>query len=246
MNSKAVGSGGTERWTAGGTRRARISVGLRNLSRSCRKEMLVSSGYESLRRGALTAEQYAQLLRAHYDIRRSIETLLDSVGETFTVTNISTGEVKRFEVACYLNAHRCKSTLLLDDIFTLTGRETICAANLPKVGELICYMGRVRDVYSIALLGALYVFEEGVTYAGPRLAAALDRQLGLSGRATSYLRGAPDQKKDFWRFRRSLDSISDFQTQVNIVTAGTITYGIYRELMDPHSLRMPRTLARLH
>jgi hypothetical protein len=211
---------------------ARISVGLRNLSRECRREILSSHAYRSLRLGALTRDRYVLLLKANYDIRRTLEELLASLGGASTVENLLTDETKTFSLRRYVTEGRCRSHLLRDDIVDLTGAppdDSVCSAVAMPITE---YMTRVRDVYSVALLGVLYMLEETVVYAGPPIAQALTATLGLAGQATRYLRGMPRQREDFREFRGSLDLIRDLQTQVNIVVASRITYGMYRDLLN--------------
>lgn len=225
---------------------ARISRGLRNLSRERRREMLSSRGYSALCSEPVTAEQYAGILRAHYAVRKTLEELLESLGGVFQVKNISTGEEKLFAVHKYATASRARSSQLYNDIVALTG---FASSNEPlpsKAQELIDYMARVKVVYSAGLLGVLYMLEETVAYAGPRIADNLDRQLRLSGKATRYLRGSGRQKADLWEFRRSLDLITDFQTQVNVVAASTITYGMYRDLLNLGSVYSPRRSTKLN
>ncbi len=224
---------------------ARISVGLRNLSRECRREILSSHAYRSLRFGAITRDAYVLLLRANYDIRRTLEELLASLGGRSTVENLLNDETKTFSLHRYVTGPRCRSHLLRDDIVDLTGEppdDSVCSAVATPITE---YMTRVRDVYSVALLGVLYMLEETVVYAGPRAAQALTATLGLAGKGTRYLRGLPRQRADFLEFRRSLDLITDLQTQVNIVVASSITYGMYRDLLnavEPRAIRSARWL----
>lgn len=111
-----------------------------------------------------------------------------------------------------------------------------CDSLPEKAEELIRYMKRVEEVYSVALLGILYMLEESAVYVGPRIALALDQKLELNGKATRYLRGQQGQKTHLWQFRKSLDYITDFQTQANVVIASTIAYRLYRELIDPRSI----------
>jgi heme oxygenase len=226
--------------------RARISVGLRNLSRECRREILSSHAYRSLRLGAITRDGYVLLLRANYDIRRTLEELLASLGGASRVENLLTDETKTFSLQRYVTGRRCRSHLLRDDLVDLTGEppdDSACSAVATPITE---YMTRVRDVYSIALLGVLYMLEETVVYAGPRIAHALTATLGLAGKGTRYLRGMPHQRADFRDFRRSLDLITDIQTQVNIVVASSITYGMYRELLKAAEPLAIRSVRRLH
>lgn len=211
---------------------ARVSVGLRNLSRNCRREILASGIYQSLRLGAISRDVYLGLLQAGYQIRHALESHLEAIDGKCEVANQTTGERKTFNIEKYATPGRSKSWMLRDDIFDLTGAEPACEPVAKSVQQLIDYMARVRDVYSVALLGVLYMLEETVTYAGPAIAMALDRSLALQGRGVRYLRGIPNQKTDFLAFRESLDLFSDLQTQVNIVTASTITYDMYKGILN--------------
>src|SRR5262245_63783354 len=104
------------------TREARISVSLRNLSRACRKEILVSGGYQSLRGGMVTAEQYERMLEMHYGIRAHLEKLLESVGGTFSVSNAATNERKQFELRSFGVHELNRSADLATDLYELSGR----------------------------------------------------------------------------------------------------------------------------
>lgn len=216
-------------------KRERISVSLRNLSRECRKEILSSHSYYEYWFGEVTKEQYIQLLQTNFYLRETIEELFDSLNGTFNMKNEFMDEEKVFEVNRYVTAKRSKSSVIDKDIVNLIGARKIDRRVPEKAKELIRYMHRVKEVYSVALLGILYMLEETVIYAGPVIARALDRRLELGGKSTEYLRGSPNQKADLWEFRRSLDLITDFQTQVNIVIASTMAYRMYQELIDPRS-----------
>jgi len=213
-------------------RPARISVGLRNVSRTCRREILRSFSYHELRSGAISRERYARFLHTHLAIRRELETLLASHQGTFRVLNIfEEGEEKLFSANHYVTPERRRSVQLQADLLELTGAASFDEPLPAKAAELIDYMGKVSKVYSAALLGVLYMLEETAILGGPGIAGSLDVTLGLGGGAQRYL-GTPGRKADLWRFRRSLDLITDPQTQINIVTAGTVTYQLYQDLLD--------------
>lgn len=216
-------------------RKAKISVSLRNVSRSCRKEILRTHSYHAFWLGGVSEKQYAELLYAHYCIRQTLESLFDDLGGISKVCDVISNEQKVFDLKRYVTDKRSKSKQLQQDIEELESRLGVHCSKLPdKAQEIIDYMTRVHQVYSTALLGILYMLEETVIYAGPGIAKVLDQHLNLDGRATGYLRGSSEQKADLWEFRKSLDLITDFQTQANIVIASTITYRMYRELLDPH------------
>jgi hypothetical protein len=226
-------------------KKQRISTSVRKVSRQCRDQILSSHGYHALWLGELTVARYTQLLRAHYIVRQSLEALFDSLGGVFVVRNQSTQEEKLFVMDRYVTLQRKRADSLRADLEELAG-PAIHAEPLPaKTQEVIDYMKRVKDVYSAGLLGVLYMLEETLTYAGPRIARNLERQLG-STKATRYLRSTANRKSDLWEFRKSLDLISDFQTQVNIVTAANIAYALYRDLIDPTSAFPALHSKRLH
>ncbi|GAB1259085.1 hypothetical protein NBRC116494_35870 [Aurantivibrio plasticivorans] len=225
-------------------KRARISVSLRNVSRDCRREILSSYSYNALWLGQLTLKQYAELLYSHLRIRRHLESLFESLDGTFNVVNLFNLEEKAFDVSQYVTQQRLKSTLLERDIECLAKSHGVRCDVLPeKAAELINYMNRVHEVYSVALLGVLYMLEESIIYAGPRIGKALDKHLSLHSEATSYLDGHDNQKQTLWEFRKSLDLISDFQTQANIVIAATLSYRIYQDLLDPKASRLRHSRA---
>ena len=216
-------------------RPAQISVSLRRLSRECRKDILCSHVYHTLWLGVISKEEYFFLLRYHYIIRSHLENLIDSLNGVFVVENKFTGEIKQFSIDKYVGKAYKKSISLKDDLDALSMESANNVEASEKVELLLNYMDRVCEVYSAGLLGILYMFEEAVTYAGPRIANALNSTLNLNGAGTRYLRGDDGQKKKFWQFRKDLDLIEDFQTQTNIVTASNITYHLYRDMLDPRA-----------
>jgi heme oxygenase len=211
----------------------RISVSIRKVSRQCRDEILSSHGYSSLWLGDLTVARYVQLLRAHYVVRQALEAHFDSLSGVFAVTNHATQEQKLFRAEKYVTERRRRAQALREDLEDLVGPKVHAEPVPPMAFELIKYMQRVKEVYSAGLLGVLYMLEESLTFAGPRILRNVQRQLPRN--ATRYLSGALDQKADLWQFRKSLDLIADYQTQVNIVTAANLSYGLYRNLLDPIS-----------
>lgn len=222
-------------------RRARISVSLRNVSRECRKEILSSIAFYKLANGQLTLQQYADLLYTNLCLREKLEQLFTRHNGCFRVVNLDNNEVKYFDVHVYATPERMRTEQLRADLAVLNEHYGVRPAPLSVKGEeLLAYIDRVNQVYSVALLGILYMLEETVIYAGPRIARALVGQ--VDDNATHYLRGNEQQKKDLWAFRRSLDYITDFQSQANIVIAATISYRKYHELLD---LRVPQ-VARLN
>jgi len=213
---------------------AKVSRALRNTSREARNDILRSYGYHALWLGQITHEQYIGHLHANWAIRLALEATFDSLQGEFRVRNLANNEEKVFAVQKYVTPARCKAHLLADDLRELTG--SLPKRPLPpKAQELIDYIAKVNAVYSAGLLGILYVLEESVTGAGRLIAGNLDRELKLNGGSTRFLRAGGEHKRDLWKLRRSLDLITDFQTQVNIVTAASIAYGMYRDMIDPYA-----------
>lgn len=216
-------------------RKPRISISLRNVSRSCRQEILRTHSYHAFWMGGVSPQQYAELLYAHLRLRQTLESCFEDLGGLAKVCDVITQEHKIFDLKRYVTERRTKSAQLQQDIEELEQVLGVRSSKLPaKAQEMMDYISRVKQVYSAALLGILYMMEETVIYAGPGIAKVLDETLQLDGKATAYLRGGSNQKADLWEFRKSLDLITDFQTQANIVIASTITYRMYRELLDPH------------
>ncbi len=228
-----------------GEAKARVSKALRNASREARNDILNSYGYHVLWLGQATREQYVSQLYANWAIRQALEGFFDSLDGEFRVRNLANNEEKIFAVRKYVTSARRKAHLLEADLRELTGVPPKQPLPL-KAKEIIDYMTRVNSVYSAGLLGVLYVLEETVAYAGPLIATNLDRELKLGGKATLYLRDGGERKQDLWEFRRSLDLITDFQTQVNIVTAASIAYSMYRDLIDPRASLAPPGSFRLN
>lgn len=224
---------------------ARISSALRKATREARNDILNSYGYHVLWLGQASRGQYVEQLHANWSIRRALEMHFDSLDGEFRVKNLANNEEKIFTVSKYVTECRRKAHILEADIEELTGAAPK-QAPAPKAQELIDYMSRVFTVYSAGLLGVLYMLEETVAYGGPTVAKNLNRELKLDGKGTRYLRGDGRQKEDLWELRRSLDLITDFQTQVNVVTAAAITYGTYRDLIDPRAAFAPARSKRLN
>ena len=228
-------------------RKAKISVSLRNVSRACRKEILRTYSYHAFWLGGVSKEQYAELLYAHLRMRQVLESLFDDLGGISRVCDVISNEQKVFDLNRYVTERRTKSAQLIRDIEELESVLDVRCTKLPdKAQEIIDYMNRAHQVYSTALLGILYMLEETVIYAGPGIAKVLDHHLKLNGKATHYLRGSSEQKADLWEFRKSLDLITDFQTQANIVIASSITYRMYRELLDPDPVISPSRPGLFH
>ena len=175
------------------------------------------------------------------------KSLFDDLGGISRVCDVISNEQKEFDLNRYVTERRSKSAQLQRDIEELESVLGVRCTKMPeKAQEIIDYMTRAHQVYSTALLGVLYMLEETVIYAGPGIAKVLDHHLKLNGKATHYLRGSSEQKADLWEFRKSLDLITDFQTQANIVIASSITYRMYRELLDPDPVISPSRPGLFH
>ena len=223
----------------------KISTAIRKATREARSDILRAHGYHELWLGAITRSRYIALLNAHLAIRRAIEDMFDSTGGELRGCNLANNEEKMFVVHKYVTASRRKSHLLEADLNDLAGYSEPTIAASSQAQKLVEYMLKVKNVYAPGLLGVLYMLEESVAYMGPVIARNLDRQLVLQGKGTRYLRGE-DRKQDLWELRRSLDLISDYQTQVNVVTAANISYVLYRDLIDPLACITPIPSARLN
>lgn len=216
----------------------RISVNLRNVSRQCRKEILSSNSYHSYLNGDISRGQYIDLLHTHLGLREHLESLFKMQGQTFNVINLISNEQKAYDLNQYVTHQRSRSHMLQQDIIELNGHIKEDLQLPEKALELINYMNRVEKLYSVALLGILYMLEETVTYAGPKIARAINSQRSLDGKGLQYLTQV--DKRDLWSFRKTLDYITDFQSQANIVIASAFTYRMYRDLLDPRALRLNR------
>ncbi|WP_339073929.1 hypothetical protein [Teredinibacter turnerae] len=218
-------------------RRAKISTSLKRLSRDNRKRLLGSYPYMRFWLHQLDAHYYAHFLRLHLGLRESLEQQITLAGEQFAVINQFDHHAKIFSAANYLPSDYQKSQLILADLEKL---DTKLADDyhLPLQAErLISYMERASDVYSIALLGVLYMLEEQLSFAAPALLSGLRNNGVETSKACSYLHHHCGNRPSLWRFLRSLDSITDFQTQANVTIAATVTYEIHREMLAPRTFR---------
>ena len=223
-----------------------IAGSLRHSSKKHRHEILTSHGYHALWLGEISRERYAELLVSHYFIRKSLETVFQELGDNFVVTNQFFDDEKVFSAKPYAVVTEVKSTDLLNDFVALTDGDIEAQTIAHKAQSFIDYIHKIKNQYCVALLGVAYTLEETQCYAGPRIGAALNKKLDLKGGATSYLMGRSDDKQALWRFRQSLNTITDFQTQANIVIASTLSYRMYRDLLDPYAVAVPASDNRFH
>jgi len=221
-----------------------ISAAVRRATRAYRDEIRTAHGYHALWLGAVTREQYIEQLRAHLAIRLELENLFDSLGGELRARNLANDEEKIFTVQKYFSPNRRKSQLLQSDLRELVGTVQSPHTLSLQALALMKYMKAVKNAFAPALLGILYMLEETVTCAGPAIARNLDKSLLLQGKATRYLRGLAAAKRELWELRAALDLITDYQAQVNVVTAANISYGLYRDLIDPTASSMPPRPAR--
>lgn len=222
--------------------RARVSVSLRNLSRRYRREIIRSWSFECLQGARLSREEYTLLLQCHHAIRQSLAVACASNNGTFKGVDLFTQEEKFLDVARFVTPARNRVSALHSDLNDMV--EPVAEQAPQQAEALVAYIERANEVYPAALLGVLYMLEETLTYAGPAIANSLDDGLALEGKAQQYIRACLGNKADLWRFRKSLDGVEDFQTQANIVIASTITYGLYRDMLNS-VLQVSQTASKL-
>ena len=210
-----------------------------------RKAILASRAFQALRTGNVDRDGYAKHLCAHFAVRRALESQLDALRGRAVVCNQFTNEYKSFDLADLFRPEHRRSAAILEDIVSLTGSAPNSKFVPVWAKPLITYVERVSEVYSVALLGVLYTLEEAAVHAGPTIAASLDRAFDLRGSATGYLTITPRRRQSFRDFRAALDSISDLQTQVNIVTASTLSYRMYADLVNLRPGRPARRSSRV-
>ncbi|WP_026337676.1 hypothetical protein [Teredinibacter turnerae] len=218
-------------------RRAKISTSLKRLSRDNRRQLLACYPYMRFWLHQLDAHYYAHFLRLHLSLRESLEQQIALAGEQFAVINQFDHHAKLFSAANYLPSDYHKSQLIradLEKLNTAVSEDYL----LPLQAErLISYMARASDVYSIALLGVLYMLDEQLSFAAPALLRGLHSKGVDTSEACTYLRHHCGNRSSLWRFLRSLDSITDFQTQANVTIAATVTYEMHREMLAPRRFR---------
>jgi hypothetical protein len=223
----------------------KISTAIRKATRESRSDILKAHGYHELWLGAITRNRYVGLLRAHLEVRRAIEDMFDAADGELRGRNLANNEEKMFAIHKYVTPQRRKSQLLESDLKDFADDPASVIHVPPQAQKLIEYMLKVKKAYAPGLLGVLYMLEESVACMGPAIARNLDRQLMLEAKGTRYLRGE-NRKQDLWELRQSLDLISDYQTQVNVVTAANISYVLYRDLIDPLACITPVPSMRLN
>lgn len=226
--------------------RGSIADSLRYSSRKHRHEILSSHGYYALWLGEISLERYIQLLASHYSIRIAIEKAFDEIHDSFTVENQFFDDKSHYTKSAFPIVEVNKSKDLLADLLDISDVNVDEANILPKAKQFIEYIEKVKGQCDLALLGILYTLEETQVYAGPLIGNALNQKLNLNGKAIRYLAGKNCSKPDLWAFRKQLNSITDFQAQANVVIASTLSYRIYRDLLDPYANLQPKSKNRFH
>ena len=225
---------------------AKISISLKRLARDNRREIIASFPYVRFWTSDITKEQYAYFLYLHWVVRKELEAELKNVGENFNVVNLFNNQQKSFLVDRYELPISHHTDLIAQDLHKLGVTPQKVYKIDVKVTELIAYIHRTAKVYSLALLGVWYMLEDNLCNFGPQLANSLTEQQKYSTlkdnghipeSAFSYLNTYKNRRPRLWQFRQSLDDIVDFQSQANVIIAATITYQIYRDLLDPRALR---------
>ena len=223
-----------------------VAGSLRHSAKKHRREILASHGYHALWLGQISRERYAELLLSHYWFRKNLEEIFNKIGASFVVENQFFDTKKVYLTEPYGVTKQIKSTDLCEDYMELVGRHPREQPLPPKAQALVDYINKIYSQYSVALLGIAHMLDETQCYAGPRIVTALNDKLKLGGKATRYLRGRGDEKRTLWSFRRSLNAITDFQTQANIVIASTFSYRKYRDFIDPYATSVPDNDSRYH
>ncbi|WP_317932304.1 hypothetical protein [Halioxenophilus sp. WMMB6] len=216
---------------------ARISVSLKRLARENRRELSRSFPYMRFWLMTLSPAEYGHFLRLHLTLRETLESHFQALGGRFDVVNLLLDEHKKFALADYLSPANHKANLIRRDLAALGLPTTLTGPTNVKLSELITYIKRTAQVYSVALLGVVYMLEQNLASAGEVIAANLRQNHGLPDSALNYLTAFHGRKRELWQFSQALDTITDFQTQANVVIAATITYELHRELLDPHCMR---------
>ncbi|TVZ39686.1 hypothetical protein P886_4093 [Alteromonadaceae bacterium 2753L.S.0a.02] len=218
-------------------KQAKISVSLKRIARQNRLEILQSYPFIKFWLSDVKAEHYIFGLHLHLALRKELETQFKTLGASFNVVNQFNDEHKQFDIQQYVSPNHYKTQLIKRDLAELHAFLPDNFELPSKAKELIAYMRRASEVYSVALLGVLFMLEENLCYGGMHLVSALQKN-GVSPKHNfRYLKSFSDSKSDLWKFRETLDSISDFQTQANVVIAATISYDMHRELLNPRYFR---------
>lgn len=221
-------------------KRAKISVSLRRLARVNRRGLTASHSVMRFWLGSAQPQHVIQLLQQHWCIREALETKFRALGPAFNVVNQYDGSQKQFATVDHLPAHIFKADLIQQDLQRLGAEVNIHSQlqlidNNHKLKELLDYIERASEVYSVALLGVLYMLEDNLCSFGPLIERALGDSLQQTG--LQYLTAYQNKRPLLWQLRQSIDDITDFQSQANVVIAATITFDLHRELLDPKHFR---------
>lgn len=219
------------------SKHAKISVSLKRLARENRQELLGSHPHVRFWFNSVQREHYVHLLRLHLALREAIEANLKFLGDHFVVDNLFDKQRKVFNIAQFVAPCSYKSELIRKDLAALNESPHQDFEHPPKLKEFLGYIKRTSDAYSISLLGTLFVLEDNLASAGNQLATTLVNNQAANNFSLNYLSAFADSKEALWQFTQALDSITDFQTQANVVIAATLSFELHRELLLPKDIR---------
>ncbi|BFM09187.1 hypothetical protein [Halioxenophilus aromaticivorans] len=219
------------------SKHARISESLKRLARENRQALLSSYPYVRFWLQDVQREHYVHLLRLHLALREAIENNLEYLGDHFEVEALFDQQRKQFSIAHFVKPNIYKSDLIRKDLAALNESPFTELDHSPKLKEFLGYIRRTSNAYSVSLLGTLFVLEDNLASAGNQLATTLVQNNAVNNFALNYLSSYADSKDGLWQFTQSLDSISDFQTQANVVIAATLSYEMHRDLLKPMDVR---------
>ncbi len=219
------------------SKHAKISVSLKRLARENRQELLSSHPHMRFWFEQVEREHYIHLLRLHLALREAIEANLKYLGDNFVVENLVDKQRKIFSIAEFVAPCSYKSELIRNDLAALNESPTGDFQHPPKLKEFLGYIKRTSNAYSISLLGTLYVLEDNLASAGNQLAITLVNNRAANNFSLNYLSAFAESKETLWQFTQALDSISDFQTQANVVIAATLSFELHRDLLRPKDIR---------
>lgn len=216
---------------------AQISISLKRLARENRRELLRSYSYIRFWLSNIELRHYVHLLQLHLALREQIEANFKVMGERFEVVNQFDDHQKSFGLSDFVLPENFRAELIRKDLTAMGIDLTYSLPVTGKLHELIAYINRAAEVYSVSQLGILFMLEENIASAGPRLAAVVRENCIIDSRCLNYLNSFDNNRSELWRYCSSLDAITDFQTQANVVIAATITYELHRELLNPRDIR---------
>lgn len=216
---------------------AKISTSLKRLARENRHELFRSYPHIRFWLGDIQRQHYVHFLRLHLALHEALESRLTGLGDHFVIENTLDKKRKQFSISDYVSPSSYKSNLIRKDLIALNESPSDGFVQPAKLDEILGYIQRTSDAYSISLLGTLFVLEDNLACAGNPLADTLVRNGAANNFSLNYLSTYTHGKSDLWQFVQALDGISDFQTQANVVIAATLSYEMHRELILPKNIR---------